>query len=355
MIQPINLFSVLSSKKITNSNNIQPKFNVNFATKPDSFEKTVPQEKILAPAYVPFLGYAHDEPVRALGNIICPCCGVEMMTQKQMNAVSKDLGNTSAKAISTLKNYEKYMHPVEKECFNLMKDWSKSKPDASLKDLLQENKAPQLEKLQTKQNSILDTVDEISKQLSSTEQEEVKKVTDTTRKFVSSTDKEIKFKRKTFLKDIDDLKSKISNKEIYTQIHKEAEKMPTSQNDVSAFIVKYSERTHQEIGERLVKLSVGTIEHIKPRSEGGRNTVSNYMLECGGCNHERSSIPLGDWVDSHPEMKENTQKYIDEVIKRINAGEMKGFSFYPAAVARTLYEQSDGKIDVKVQGLNVEE
>ncbi len=355
MLQPINMFSVLSPKQVKQSKSIQPQINVNFATKPDTFERTVPQTKILAPAYVPFLGYAHDEPIRALGNIICPCCGVEMMTQKQMNAVSRDLGNTSAKAVSTLKNYEKYMHPVEKECFNLIKDWSKSKPDANLKELLQENKTPQLEKLQAKQNSILDTVDEISKQLSATEQEEVKKVTDTTRKFVSSTDKDIKFKRKTFLKDVDDLKTKISNKEIHNQILKEAEKMPTSQNDVSAFVVKYAERSHQEIGERLVKLSVGTIEHIKPRSEGGRNQVSNYMLECGGCNHERSSIPLGDWVDSHPEMKENTQKYIDEVIKRINKGEMKGFSFYPEAVARTLYEQSGGKLDVKVQGVNAED
>ena len=130
--------------------------------------------------------------------------------------------------------------------------------------------------------------------------------------------------------------------------------MPTSQNDVSAFVVKYSERSHKEIGERLVKLSVGTIEHIHPRSEGGRNVPGNYMLECGGCNHERQSIPLGDWVDAHPEMKENSQKYIDEVIKRINKGEMKGFSFYPEAVAKTLYNQSNGKLNLKVEGIKTD-
>lgn len=355
MIQPIQLFSTLAPKKVQSNRNNQQFYSVNFATKPDTFERTEPKAKNIAPAYVSFLGYAHDEPIRALGNIICPCCGVEMMTQKQMNDVSKRLGNTSSQAVSTLKNYEKYMHPVEKECFNMMKDWAKSKPDASLKDLLQENKEPQLIKLQAKQNTILDNVDIISKELSENEQAEVKKVTDITRKIVSSTDKEIKFKRKTFLKDIDELQSKISNEEVYAKMRKEAEKMPTSQNDVSAFVVKYAERTHQEIGERLVKLSVGTIEHIKPRSEGGRNMVSNYMLECGGCNHERSSIPLGDWVDSHPEMKENTQKYIDEVIKRINDGKMKGFSFYPAAVARTLFQQSDGKLDLKVEGVKEED
>ncbi len=332
---------------------MQPK--VSFATKPDTFEKTVSAPQKAAPAYVPFLGYAHDEPIRALGHIICPCCGIEMMTQNDMNTVSRKLGSTSSQAVKTLDKYEKHMRPVEKECFNLLKTWSKDKPDADFKQLLNDNRAGQLEILQAKQNSILDNVDNLSKSLSEAEQKEVNKVTALTRKLVSSNDKEIKFKRKSFLGDIDDLASKISDKDVYLSIKKEAEKMPTSQNDVSAFVVKYADRSHQEIGERLVKLSVGTIEHIKPRSEGGKNLVSNYMLECAGCNHERSSIPLGDWVDSHPEMKENAQKYIDEVINRINSGKMKGFSFYPAAVARTLFQQSDGKLDLNVEGVKEEE
>lgn len=351
MLQPLKLFSVLSPKSIEKTSNNQPQFHVNFATKPDTFEKSTPKTSILAPAYVPFTGYKDDDPIRGLGNIICPCCGVPMMTQKDMNRVSKGLGSTSEQAIDTLNNYEKYMHPVEKECFNLLKGWAKETPKTNFKDLLQKNREPQLEILQAKQNKILDTVDEISKSLSEKEQEDVKKVTDLTRKLVSSNDKEIKFKRKTFIADVKDLENKISNKEVHAKMVKEAEKMPNSQNDVSAFVVKYSERKHREIGERLVKLSVGTIEHIHPQSKGGRNQISNYLLECGGCNHERSSIPLGDWVDSHPEMKENTQKYIDEVIKHINAGNMKGFEFYPEAVARTLFNESDGKLDVKVEGL----
>jgi len=354
MIQPLKLFSLNPTKQIQQAKNAQVQPRVSFVTKPDTFERSVPQAKTLAPAYVPFLGYAHDEEIRALGHIICPCCGIEMMTQKDMNKVSKNLGYSSSQAIETLDEFEKNMRPVEKECYNLLKTWAKDKPESNFKDLLNENKAPQLAKLQAKQNTILDTVDELSKQLSEKEQEEVNKVTSLTRKLVSSNDKEIKFKRKTFISDVETLENKISNKDVYTQIRKEAEKMPTSQNDVSAFVVKYADRSHQEIGERLVKLSVGTIEHIKPRSEGGRNVPGNYMLECGGCNHERSSIPLGDWVDAHPEMKENTQKYIDEVINRINSGKMKGFSFYPHAVARTLFEQSDGKLDLKVEGIKDE-
>lgn len=356
MLQPIKLFSTLAPKNIEAKQNNNQNFHVNFATKPDTFERTAPKQNILAPAYIPFTGYKNDEAIRSLGNIICPCCGVPMMTNKDMNRVSKGLGCTSEQAINTLNNYEKYMHPVEKECFNLLKTWSKENPKSNFKELLKAHKDEHLELLQVKQNKILDSVDEISKNLTETEQEEVKKVTDLTRKMVSTYDKDIKFKRKTFIKDIEDLAGKISNKEIHKQMVKEAEKMPNSKNDVSSFIVKYgSGRGHKEIGERLVSLSVGTIEHIHPQSKGGKNRVDNYLLECGECNHTRSSIPLGEWVDDHPEMIENTQKYIDEVIKHINNGGMKGFEFYPEAVARTLYHESDGKIDVKVEGLKTDE
>ena len=44
-------------------------------------------------------------------------------------------------------------------------------------------------------------------------------------------------------------------------------------------------------------------------------------------------------------------KYIDEVIRRINSGEVKGISFYPQAVARTLLHESDGKLDIDTSAL----
>ena len=353
MIPPIQVFAAFATPRVYRyiKNNPQPLANLKFATRPDSFEKSPavePQPKI---EQISFTGLKNADRVRSLGHITCPCCGIEMMTQKDMNKVTKGLGCTSKQAVKTLNEFEDNMRPVDKQCFNLLKDWSKEKPDANFRDLLQEHREPELKKLQAKQNTILDTVDTLSKTLSEKEQETVKKVTDETRKYVSSNDKEIKFKRKAFLKDMNELESKISDEKVYKQMRTEAEKMPTSQNDVSAFVVKYSDRRHSEIGQRLVKLSVGTIEHIKPQSEGGRDVETNYLLECGGCNHDRSSIPLGDWVDMHPEMKTNTQKYMDEVIDRINTGKIKNFHFYPAAVAQTLSYQSDGKLEVDLSAL----
>lgn len=361
MISPIGVFEPLKLgviNKLKRNNQVSSSASL-FATRPDTFEKSSAQKKVDLPQTdilsLSFTGLKNAEPVRSLGHIICPCCGVEMMTQKDMNDVSRHLGQTAQQSIKTLNNYEKYMHPVEKECFENLKTWSEEQPELNFQQLLEAHKAPELEKLQKKQNTILDKVDELSSNLPQNEQELVKNVTKTTRELVSSTDKQIKFKRKTFIQNMEDLSEKISNKDLHKQMMKEAKTMPTSQNDVSAFVVKYADRKHNEIGERLVKLSVGTIEHIKPQSEGGRDDVRNYLLECGGCNHNRSSIPLGDWVDEHPEMIENTQKYMDKVIEFINNGGMKGFHFYPQAVANTLFMQSDGKLDIKVNGLKPEE
>ncbi len=353
MILPIQVFAAFATPRIHKyiKNNPQTFANFNFATRPDTFEKTQPIMPQLNVEQVAFTGLKNADRVRSLGHITCPCCGIEMMTQKDMSKVTKGLGCTSKQAVKTLNEFEKNMRPVEKQCFNLLKGWSEEKPDANFKDLLLEHREPELKKLQAKQNTILDTVDELSKTLPKNEQETVKQVTDETRKYVSSNDKEIKFKRKAFLKDMNELESKISDENVFKQMKAEAEKMPTSQNDVSAFVVKYAEREHSEIGQRLVKLSVGTIEHIKPQSEGGRDVETNYLLECGGCNHDRSSIPLGDWVDMHPEMKTNTQKYMDEVIERINTGKIKNFHFYPAAVAQTLSYQSGGKLEVDLSAL----
>ena len=48
----------------------------------------------------------------------------------------------------------------------------------------------------------------------------------------------------------------------------------TSEN---AFIVKYADRTQQEIAKRLIRTSLATIEHIKPNSEEGENNIANFL------------------------------------------------------------------------------
>ena len=159
MILPIQVFAAFATPRIHKyiKNNPQTFANFNFATRPDTFEKTQPIMPQLNVEQVAFTGLKNADRVRSLGHITCPCCGIEMMTQKDMSKVTKGLGCTSKQAVKTLNEFEKNMRPVEKQCFNLLKGWSEEKPDANFKDLLLEHREPELKKLQAKQNTILDT------------------------------------------------------------------------------------------------------------------------------------------------------------------------------------------------------
>lgn len=341
MIKPVSIYSrftqTLQQNPIKNPFTLK---KMNFVQEPDVFQKSKD---------ISFTG-AKEDMIRDLGHIECPCCGVKMLTDKDFKKIRTGLRQeaSSPNAVKVLTPYEEYMHPVEKECFNILKGETEKNPTMNFQQIFRKNMDKHLVGLKEKENNVLDEVDKISEKLAENEKVKVKQITENTRKMIESTNNDqVKFKRKTFLAQISDLEPAIKNKEVYKEIKQTSKKMPNSSNDVNAFVVKYADRKHNEIAERLVKLSVGTIEHIHPQSKGGGNKIENYLLECGDCNHNRSSIPLDEWItEEHPEMVENTKKYVEKVEALIESGENEELEGYPEAVARTLVFESNGLIDV---------
>jgi len=41
-----------------------------------------------------------------------------------------------------------------------------------------------------------------------------------------------------------------------------------------------------------------TIDHIKPKCQGGTDVPSNLMLVCGGCNHSKGGRTPEQWVQT---------------------------------------------------------
>jgi hypothetical protein len=39
-----------------------------------------------------------------------------------------------------------------------------------------------------------------------------------------------------------------------------------------------------------------TLDHVLPRSVGGRNSIDNYLLTCADCNHSRGDMPAPEWL-----------------------------------------------------------
>lgn len=42
--------------------------------------------------------------------------------------------------------------------------------------------------------------------------------------------------------------------------------------------------------------TMGTLDHVQPRSEGGKNDATNLVSACHRCNSNRQSMPVEAWV-----------------------------------------------------------
>lgn len=60
----------------------------------------------------------------------------------------------------------------------------------------------------------------------------------------------------------------------------------------------FAGRQHVEChycGERLTRKSA-TLDHVRPRSAGGADHLSNFLLACAGCNNRRGNTPYRAFV-----------------------------------------------------------
>lgn len=85
-------------------------------------------------------------------------------------------------------------------------------------------------------------------------------------------------------------------------------------------------------GEDFSPRNTKTIEHIIPLSLGGENEYSNYLVVKRSWNSKRSSVPLYEFIQSNPQVKEN-------IIKTVNSMEGKTIEGinWAKEVKKTLY------------------
>ena len=359
MINPIINFNPNFSRLTETKATKKAEPQVNVLSNPIQRPKLPQPTTMMALLYnnISFTGKKEDL-VRSLGHVSCPCCGTKMLTNDDMDKVKKDLGknDTAEHYIKTLKPYEEFMHKPEKGTFNRFEAWEKENPKKTLQNFMQENRVESIKACKESQLKTFEQINEVAKTINPEVRENLAKLTENYAKLPTETEEAMKNVRKSVIADIKDSKSKIGDEEKYNQLQKLADSLPTSKNSTDAFIVKYAGQSSSKVGARLLKLSVGTIEHVKPQANGGRDRVENYLLECGECNHTRGDVSLHDWVETHPEMKENTQKYMDEVIEKINNGELdKELDNYPNAVKGALKEQSKGSLTYDTSALKPKE
>lgn len=285
--------------------------------------------------------------------VTCLCCGKKMIDPNIISEfdAKKMFKGSTENILNTLKQFESYMKPLEKRVFNLLLSLNKEYPDKNLPQLLQ-TKTKSLEaKLIDKQSKIFGEIyDYSAKNLSPEKMDELNKIFNITYDEIYGRVPKTTFSRKKFIGLIYKYTRGVEPKH-ETKLLELAEKLPSSNDLYEAFIIKYSRKNSRSIALRLIEKSVATIEHIKPRAEGGENSIYNYAIECAEDNWSRGCRSMITQIQQNPQMPKNAQKQINQIIKLVNEGNTSVNSTYVIKLKEALYRASGGIIDLNISKL----
>ncbi|MBQ8460293.1 hypothetical protein IJ541_09360 [bacterium] len=132
----------------------------------------------------------------------------------------------------------------------------------------------------------------------------------------------IPFKRKSFIYDLEKIVHDIkdTNRGLYEQICTTANKLPTSDDEISAYILKLSNETNNSIGYKLVWPSMATVEHLWPRSKNGLNVLPNVAIASAKENSGRKSIDFTEQLVRRPKTPIYLQRQINKLVSLNNSG-----------------------------------
>lgn len=146
----------------------------------------------------------------------------------------------SREIIKSIRHFEDTMTPIARDVFAEIKSYHKRHIDATLQETMAALRPKHLKILDAAQMGVLDNIEAMITGLSDESRQKVLKIINDARNTINAGDILQPFKRKNFIKRLIGLKEEIPEKQILTQIEQEAFKLPSSGDNVSAFIVKYS-------------------------------------------------------------------------------------------------------------------
>ena len=297
------------------------------------------------------------KPLRRLKNITCPYRGIKIIPSETIKSFEKGLSRckTAEDAVELLSIYQTNLLSVEKSVLAIFKDFSMLNPDDNLQNCLQMIKNNCLTRLKLEEFEVLDDVDALTRRLSPQTALKIRTKTTKCRQIIISNNKHDTFKRKTFLNSLEEIIPKENEREIFNDIKNKALFLPTSESSRNAFIVKCSKRNQIEITRRLFIASTGSIEHVTPASNGGLNTIGNFLLTSASGNRYRENMPLCEYIKRHPKIPKYMQIYIDDIIREIHNGNMPGNETYPYKIKKKLFEESHGRIMISLSGYEYSE
>ena len=284
-------------------------------------------------------------------HIPCPCCGMEMLHPDIYTNLLEEpkLSGCAKDVIEILEPFEKIMHPVEKQVFNMFKSLSVKYPDKNFKELLLMKKDVHELALVKIQSSIFNKISFYRRVLPKKTARALRKLIIKTNDIIFDPEPHKPFSRRIFIHKLKSICKNIENKKIKEEIITIARRLPRSSDEVCAFVVKNARKTSRIIALNLVPPSVGTFEHLQPKCMNGENNSLNFALECTYCNNSRHHYPLSVQIEENPYMPENAQVQMDKLILLCKKGLCK--REYVENLKNMFYYHSDGIIDLDISKL----
>lgn len=149
---------------------------------------------------------------------------------------------------------------------------------------------------------------------------------------------QVPFSNKAFVYDLDKILTGLPDENLKQKMMDIAMNLPTSSRSADALILKFRDSDPNIIGDRLFNPAMVSLEHLKPKSEGGTNTIANCALAKKQINSDRQSTPLWQVLLQYP--LKNQQKYADNLAKLVNRGKLS----YDDALAQIKTIEKEGHI-----------
>lgn len=289
----------------------------------------------------------------------------ENLAFDEIGEKSKLVAHSSSYMIKAILSVNPNFQLTEKKVFYELKELSKLYPDETFYEILNkpEVKSKYLHNLKQKQMNILCNIEILKQDLPRRYQFAVDDCIENSKEIFTNEQETIIHKRKRVIEMFEVALARISTNKTVKKIMEEVNKLPNSQTDVDAFMIKSSQKTSNSLADTLVTRTRSTREHVVPKhrvGNNGENSISNYIYLCSKCNAERKMTEYSEFVEKHPEMPKNTQRQMDIMIRHINRGDLTGYDEWPDKIKVALNEESGGssrrkgKINVNVGGLDRE-
>lgn len=135
------------------------------------------------------------------------------------------------------------------------------------------------------------------------------------------------------------------------KVNKEVDQMPITYTTKDSFFVFAHDNNFddRQILASIFSPVISTFEHVVPKSQNGANKMSNGLVMHKSCNGYRSSMSYSKFFRYHTEMPKNIQKQVNFITRLILNGKLDGsFRFWPMTIAKTLFDYTDGAIDLDI-------